>query len=289
MADRLVLWSFAAICLLACASWTQAKTPEDDDGPTVGYKVSFPEFSPDQSMRRECSTCPWEEIATSTPHASPQNAAKDDAAASAWGNGTDDASAWGATQSAASKPPEQNDRPTDAELKMVSDFQTQTGYGSDEDALKWIRAGFSPDEAMQLSMLSPEIAQQWKKAGYTVEQTAQSVTYGIRRPKSLGPMVHACNKNPAESMKVLYQANPYDVKGRCFWFAGKTFQILTRTTALVSNNEEEFLIDFGDRSAPRRSVKGIVKGIGTFEYVTTQGSKQIVPSLKVIVLGEASQ
>ena len=86
------------------------------------------------------------------------------------------------------------------------------------------------------------------------------------------------------NLYMLLSANPYDVGGNCYEFAGDTMQILSRTTALFTQNNQVFYVDFGDASVPNIGFHGIVKGVGTYEYVTRVGVEKKIPSLKKILV-----
>ena len=80
----------------------------------------------------------------------------------------------------------------------------------------------------------------------------------------------------------LYQANPFDVAGKCYQFFGETMQILSRTAALFRMDDRIVYLDFGKGSAPNSYYNGIVKGVGVYEYTTSLGAVKKVPHLKSV-------
>lgn len=93
-----------------------------------------------------------------------------------------------------------------------------------------------------------------------------------------------CPKGLGDLGELIF-ANPYDVKGRCYGFAGRTLQILSRSTGFYQlNRSDRVYIDFGRDAAPGQLFQGYVKGVGVFSYTTVVGAKMIVPSLVVTEL-----
>jgi len=94
----------------------------------------------------------------------------------------------------------------------------------------------------------------------------------------------ACPKGLGDFGELVF-ANPYDVKGRCYGFVGKTLQVLDRSIGLYQlGRDKNVYIDFGGDAAPSQFFSGFVKGVGVFSYTTVMGAKMIVPSLVVAEL-----
>ena len=93
-----------------------------------------------------------------------------------------------------------------------------------------------------------------------------------------------CPKGLGDLGELIF-ANPYDVKGRCYGFTGRTLQILSRSTGFYQlNRSDRVYIDFGRDAASGQLFRGYVKGVGVFSYTTGAGAKMIVPSLVVTEL-----
>lgn len=120
-----------------------------------------------------------------------------------------------------------------------------------EDAVKWRNAGFTYSEAEKYKSFEMQVALKIKR----------NCPAGIK------------------SIDALYSSNPYDVAGKCYEFVGETQQILSRSTALFNQSGRSFYINFGKASAPAMYFRGVVKGVGVYEYTTTIGALKKVPHL----------
>lgn len=97
-------------------------------------------------------------------------------------------------------------------------------------------------------------------------------------------IAHECPKGLGDFGELLF-AIPYDVKGRCYEFVGKTLQVLDRSIGLYQlGRDKNVYIDFGPNAAPSQFFQGYVKGVGVFSYTTVVGAKMIVPSLAATAL-----
>ena len=105
-----------------------------------------------------------------------------------------------------------------------------------QTAKEWSKIGLSPKEATDWKNagFSPQNAGEWKNAGWTLE--------GVKAREQF--YQKSC-PNGVEDLLRLWEANPYDVKGRCFHIFGSPMQILTRTTALFNVYDAAYFLDFG--------------------------------------------
>lgn len=136
--------------------------------------------------------------------------------------------------------------------------------------------------------ISHETAVSWENAGFTPQDAEKWIEYGLNTPAKeiwLSKMCKASVGSPTD----LSKANPYDVNDKCFLVRGTSIQVLSKTTALVSSGRATYLVNFGVRPAPRGFFKGVAIGIGSFDYVTVAGDKQIIPSLKMVWVNSNSK
>ncbi|HAZ07638.1 MAG TPA: hypothetical protein DCZ01_03730 [Elusimicrobia bacterium] len=158
--------------------------------------------------------------------------------------------------------------------RQIHDWQ-KAGF-SVKDAIMWSRAQFGLSEAVK-----------WRDAGYAPKSAADWIRGGIAKPSDAKAIGKKCPKG-MEPLEVLYQLNPYDVKGRCFQFVGTTQQILSRSSGLyLLGGEAPALVNFGEHSAPPHVFRGITKGVGAYKYVAVSGSEKIVPSLEAVLVHES--
>lgn len=134
------------------------------------------------------------------------------------------------------------------------------------ERLLWIKEGFSCEKAVE-----------WRKHGFKLEEAKKFERIGV---KNAILVKKNCPKGYEDFTKLFF-TNPYDTKNRCFEFYGKSFQILSRTSALFMVEYKIFYLDSGNNSIPF-IFQGIVKGEGVFEYVTSLGMHNTVPKLKEV-------
>jgi hypothetical protein len=173
-----------------------------------------------------------------------------------------------------------------------------------EEAMKWTEDGFSLEEAkknkgigLKEALRRREVAEErretalWIKKGFSLKELAfwkeakfntEDAIKAKERGETLNEAIELkpCGYN--ESIADLVQTNPYDVKNKCFQFAGQRLQLLGRSTALFSVGQFIFYVDFAPGSVPMYCSSGVVKGIGTFSYVTAMGTENIIPKMKVL-------
>jgi len=167
------------------------------------------------------------------------------------------------------------------------DFATTASwseYFSFDEIAALKKGGFSIDEAKNFrrESFSAEETLAWMKAGFSLNEAKNYKTVGLTGALALK---RGCPKGYG-NIYALLSANPYEVEGKCFEFAGETMQLLTRTTGLFSQSGQVFYIDFEKDSIPNLGFQGIVKGVGVYEYTTRLGVPKKIPHLKkVLVLG----
>lgn len=118
----------------------------------------------------------------------------------------------------------------------------------------------------------------WKKAGFTVDEARGLKAYGV---EGAVKVKRACPKG-SKNIYALLTSNPYDIDGNCFEFSGDTMQLLSRTTALFTQSQQVFYVDFEKDSVPNIGFQGIVKGMGVYEYTTRLGVSKKIPNLKKV-------
>lgn len=189
----------------------------------------------------------------------------------------------------------------------------------------WSNQGFSPQEAEKWSVAGfsnkPKKARGWKEAGLSHKEVHQAeklkllpkdikkwqnITDGKTINHKILVSIALCKANNLmpekfiEQFKMLgkecggekdqsdmFLLSPYEIKGKCYFFEAKSFQILNksvglfRTTGEASPGETIFL-DFGDGFAPIVDVIGAAKGVDPLEYKAVLGNKNVVHSFKVL-------
>lgn len=177
------------------------------------------------------------------------------------------------------------------------------------EVVKWKKAGFLPQEAKKWNYLKMGLGEvlRWKKAGFDPEKAGEWMMTGLtpeeakkeakkqqeteeREQKKQAQLFKSVCPKGVEEFSELIRSNPFDVKGRCFQFNGKMFQLLSRTSALFTldlgrDMDRTWYLNFGNKSVPNIPFfQGYVKGEGVFEYTTVLGAKQVISKLKVISL-----
>ncbi|OGR41954.1 MAG: hypothetical protein A2X35_11655 [Elusimicrobia bacterium GWA2_61_42] len=155
-------------------------------------------------------------------------------------------------------------------------------YFSFEEITALKKAGFSIDEAKNFRRegFSAEETLTWMKAGFTINEAKDYKVFGLSGAVAVK---RGCPKGYG-NIYALLSANPYEVEGKCFEFAGDTMQLINRTTGLFTQSQQVFYMDFGSDSLPNIGFHGIVKGMGVYEYTTRLGVAKKIPHLKKLLV-----
>jgi len=183
-----------------------------------------------------------------------------------------------------------NNRYTIEDVKVLNqsglkpeETQRICGNMAKEVRINWETNKFTLKEIPRWSRnFSLEEATGWRDAHFTPDEAYKYKSFGQKnavKVKQLCP-------SGVKSVSDLFSANPYDVAGICYEFVGETQQILTRSTALFNQSGRGFYIDFGKASAPAIYFRGVVKGVGVYDYTTTMGAAKKVPHLTSVYQGE---
>jgi len=95
-----------------------------------------------------------------------------------------------------------------------------------------------------------------------------------------------CPNGVEENLGKLPLVNPYDSKGRCFRFLGRSLQLLDQTHGLygIMSSETPFaLVDLGKKSAPVTFYSGVVVSKGAYAYETVLGARKVIFSFADVV------
>ena len=158
-------------------------------------------------------------------------------------------------------------KPEDSKAICNMNEKTRTEWVAQKFTLKqlsqWSR-GFNLEEAVK-----------WRNAGFTYSEAEKYKSFELQ----VALKIKRRCPGGIKSIDALYSSNPYDVAGKCYEFVGETQQILSRSTALFNQSGRSFYINFEKASAPAMYFRGVVKGVGVYEYTTTIGALKKVPHL----------
>ena len=157
------------------------------------------------------------------------------------------------------------------------------GFISEEEAKDWKLAGFEPFAAASWRSegLTPEQARIKEQAKRKAEAVAQAKEEKARAKAEANQREYERLKAQAKNMYTLIMTNPYDVKDNIYEVTGIRFSLLSQSVALYKADTFIFLADCGSTSAPY-ILQGIARGVGPYSYLTTLGTQNTVPRLKVL-------